>query len=143
MVATQGLGKQLVLQDEKLDCQDVQVPLTPEVRPTLQTVKIKCVHGDVITYPSATVDLKIDGWERKITVAFIPDVPVDVVLAWSDHSLTVEVNHLVTTRAQRRWQLQEMMQGEVEATLSNSVQVTEDLEVEGKGEAIHSWLEGL
>ena len=85
------------------------------MRPTLQTVKIKCVHGDVITYLSATVDLKIDGWEMKITVALIPDVPVDVVLAWSDHSLTVEVNHLVTTRAQRRWQLQEMMQGEVEA----------------------------
>ena len=84
-------------------------------------------------YPSATVDLKIDSWERKITVALVPDVPVDVVLAWSDHSPTAEANSLVTTRAKRRWKLQEITQGEVEATPSYSVQVTEDREVEGEG----------
>ena len=48
---------------------------------TQQTVKVQCVHGDAIAYPSA---LTIDGWEREITVALVPDVSVDV-LAWSDH----------------------------------------------------------
>ena len=74
MVATQGLGKQLILRDGKLDGRDVQVLLdtgskisfarTSLVDPskcTLQTVKVKGVHGDITAYPSATVDLKIDG----------------------------------------------------------------------------------
>ena len=147
MVATQGLGKQLVLRDGKLDGRDVQVlldtgsetsiaraSLVDPSKCTQQTVKVKCVHGDIIAYPSATVDLKIDGWEREITVALVSDVPVDVVLAWSDHYPTAEFKSLVTTRAQRRRQLQEMEQGEVEATPStNSLQDTEDLEVEAEG----------
>ena len=147
MVATQGLLKQLVLRDGKLDGRDVQVlldtgsktsiaraSLVDPSKCTQQTVKVKCVHGDIIAYPSATVDLKIDGWEREITVALVPDVPVDVVLAWSDHYPTAEFKSLVTTRAQRRRQLQEMEQGEVEVTpSSNSLQDTEDLEVEAEG----------
>ena len=36
------------------------------------------MHGDVIAYPSAIVDLKIDVWEREVTIVLVPDVPVDV-----------------------------------------------------------------
>jgi len=62
------------------------------------------MHGDVIAYPSAIVDLKLDGWEGSIRVALVPNVPVDVVLAWDDHP-TAELNSLmVTTRAHRRQQ---------------------------------------
>lgn len=64
-------------------------------------MKVECVHGN---------DLKIDGWEREITVAPVPDVAIDVVLAWS-----AQQQSLVTTRAQRRRQLQETVQDEVEA----------------------------
>ena len=141
MVATQGLGKHAVCATEWKTgwsrCTGassiVKASLVDTSKCTQQTVKVKCVHGDVITYPSATVYLKINVWERKITVALVPDVPVDVVLAWSDHSPTAEVKNLVTTSTQRSRQLQEMTQGEVEATPSNSVQLTEDLDVEGEG----------
>lgn len=68
---------------------------------TQQSVKVKCVRGDVITYPY--------------------------------HCSTVEVKSLFTSRAQRRQQLQETVQGEVKASPSNSVQDTEDLEVEVEG----------
>ena len=113
MVATQGLGEQLVLRDGKLDGQGVQVLL--DTRSGTSTAKASLMAG------------------RGRSVALVPDVPVVVILASSDHSPTAEVNSLVTTRAQRRWQLQEMTKGEVEATPSNSVQVTEDLEVEEEG----------
>ena len=119
MVVTQGLGKRLVLRDGKLDGKHVQVlldtgsktsiaraSLVDPSKCTQQTVKVKCVHGDIIAYPPATVDLKIDGSEREITVALVPDVPVDVVLAWSDHCPTAEFKSLVTTRAQRRSRVQ-------------------------------------
>ena len=61
-------------------------------------------------------------------------MPVDVILAWSDHCPTAELKSLVATRAHKRRQLQEMEQGEVEAiSSSNSLQVTEDLEAEVEG----------
>ena len=155
MVAMQGPSKQLMLRDGKLNGRDVQVlldtgsetsigraSLVDPTKCTQQTVKVKRVHGDVIAYPSAIVDLRIDGWEREITVALVPDVPVDVVLAWSDHCPTMELS-LVTTRAQKRRQMQEMERGEVEATPSNFLQVGKDLDVEGERKTIHSWLEDL
>lgn len=62
-----------MLQDGKLDGRDVQVLLdtgseTSIARADLidpskghqQPAKVKFVHGDVITYPSAIVDLKVD-----------------------------------------------------------------------------------
>ena len=53
------------------------------------------MHGDVISYPSALVDLKIESWHKEPTVALVPDVPVDVLL---DYSSMAEWS-LVTTRA--------------------------------------------
>ena len=80
MVATQGLSKQLELLDGKLNGKDVQVlldtgsetsiakaSLVDPNKCTRQTVKVQCVHGDVIAYPSALVDLKIDGWGSEET----------------------------------------------------------------------------
>ena len=74
MVAMQGLSKQLKLQDGKLNGKDVQVlldtgsetsiaraSLVDPTKCTQQTVKVQYVQGDVIAYPSALVDLKIDG----------------------------------------------------------------------------------
>ena len=144
MVATQGRGKQLMLREGKLDGKAVQVLLdtgsetsiarTNLVDPTKCTqemVGVKCVHGNVVAYPTATVDLEMDGWEKEITVALVPEVPVDVVMAWDDHDCPrAESKSLVTTRAQKRQQLQEKQGDEAEATPSDSLQVSEDLEVE-------------
>ena len=82
----------MVLREGQLDGKDVQVLLhtgseTSIARASLvdpakcsqQTVKVKCVHGDVIAYPSAIVDLKLDGWEGSIRVALVPNVPVEHV----------------------------------------------------------------
>ena len=69
-----GSSKQLVLHDGKLNGRDVQVLLNMESKTSIaraslvdttkciqQTVMVQCVHGDAIAYPSALVDLKIDG----------------------------------------------------------------------------------
>ena len=78
MVAMQSPSKPLVLRDGKLDGREVQVLLdtgseTSIARASLvdptkctQVIKVQCVHGDVIAYPSAQVDIEIDGWEREI-----------------------------------------------------------------------------
>lgn len=118
MVATQSLqngklyGKDVqVLLDSGSETSVATASLVDLTKCTQQMVKVNCVHGDVITYPSALVDLKIDGWEREITVALVPDVPVDVVLAWNDHHCpTVELKNIVATRAQRKRRLQEKEQ---------------------------------
>ena len=113
-----------MLQDGKLDERDVQVLLetgseTSIARASLvdpttcNSTKWSRYNGDVIANPSAQVDVEINGWEREITVVLIPEVLVDVVLAWSDCCPTTELS-LVTTRAQKR-RLQEMEQGEAEA----------------------------
>ena len=149
MVATQDLRKQLTLHNGLLDGQAVQVLLdtgsetsiarTSLVDPTKhskQMVKVKCVHGDIFSYPSAMVDLRMnDGWEGKIRVALVPDVPIDVVIAWGDLGPATELNSLDTTRAQRRQQLQEKERAdEVEATPNSSpFQFAKDPGVEGEG----------
>ena len=84
-----------------------------------ETVRVQCIHSDEISYPSAIVNLNLDGWERSIKVALVPNVPVDVVLRHDDPSTVTQKSLMVTTRAQERQQLQEeqMKQtlGEVEA----------------------------
>ena len=74
-----------VLLDTGSETSIVRASLVDPNKCTQQMVKVQCVHGDVIAYPSAIVDVEIAGWERQNTVAMIPEVPVDVVLAWSDH----------------------------------------------------------
>ena len=114
MVAMQGPSKLLVLQDGKLDGRDVQVQLDMGSETSIARASLvdptKCTQhngkGTMCAWecnclPLPQVDLEIDGWEREITVALIPEVPIDVVLAWSDHCPIKKLS-LVTTRAQKR-----------------------------------------
>ena len=68
-------------------------------------------------------------------MALVPNVPVDVVLAWDDHP-TAELNSLmVTTRVQRRQQqqLHDKKGKEAEAAPNGLAQLVEDPEVEKEG----------
>ncbi len=84
---------------------------------TGETSRVCCVHGDEKTYPLALVTVELEGWERVLEVALVPDVPVDVILGIGDsHPLdklesnpsparTTEARSLaVVTRARARHQ---------------------------------------
>ena len=46
---------------------------------------IQCVHGDQLTYPTAVVLLKIDGWSKVLKVALVPQMPVDMIVGAGDY----------------------------------------------------------
>ena len=135
-MTTRYLGHPLALRKGQLDGKDVQILLdtgsevsiarASRVDPdkwSQETVRVQCIHGHEISYPSAIVNLNLDGWERSIKVALVPNVPVDVVLRRDDPStVTQKKSLMVTTRARERRQLQEeqmkKMLGEVEVDLA-------------------------
>jgi len=45
-----------------------------------ELVRVQCVHGNEILYPSTQVRLETDEWGRTMKLALIPEVPVDVLL---------------------------------------------------------------
>ena len=49
-----------------------------------ELVRVQCVHGNEILYPSAQVRLETDGGGRTMKVALIPEVPVDILLGVRD-----------------------------------------------------------
>ncbi len=67
-------------------------------------MEVCCVHRDEITYPSAEVNLELEGRKKTARVALIPNVPVEVVLGLADHPPTRQGGEslMVLTRAQRR-----------------------------------------
>lgn len=44
------------------------------------TVMIRCVHGDVKTYPIGETTMEVKGKKAHIKVGFAPTLPYDVVL---------------------------------------------------------------
>ena len=40
-------------------------------------VELRCVHGDVSSYPVADVMCEQGGWRKEVTVAVVPGLPVD------------------------------------------------------------------
>lgn len=43
-------------------------------------VPVLCVHGDIVKYPTAEVDLHFDGVRRRVKVVVAPSLPVPVLL---------------------------------------------------------------
>lgn len=73
------------------------------------TSKVLCVHGDQESYPSATVDIEMDGAVKTLTVTLAPELPsgLDVLIGrdilLEDKELkTGEQSLAVVTRAQER-----------------------------------------
>ena len=66
----------------------------------------------------------------------VPDVPVDVILACGDYCSTAEVNSLVITKAQRRQQLQEAVQGEQHPATLCKLLWNLEVELEGVDETL-------
>jgi len=63
--------------------------------------KILCVHGDMVSYPTAEVKLQLGRWSWVAKVVVAPDIPVPVLLGTDIYELKPV---LVTTRAQARSQ---------------------------------------
>lgn len=55
----------------KRDLHIVRANLVDPTKHTQQTVEVKCVHSNIIAYPTATIDLEIDCWQRRIVVALV------------------------------------------------------------------------
>ena len=80
-----------------------------------ETINVICVHGDSVDYPTAEVDLEMDGWAKKTKVALVPEVPVDVLIGIKDFDLSEEMstqpdcahNLAVMTRSQTRKEAEE------------------------------------
>lgn len=56
------------------------------------TAELECAHGDSISYPTAQVTLKIDGWSKELSVAVVPKLPVDVLISWRDYTSADETS---------------------------------------------------
>jgi len=63
--------------------------------------KILCVHGDMVSYPTAEVKLQLGRWSRVAKVVVAPGIPVPVLLGTDIYELKPV---LATTRAQARSQ---------------------------------------
>ena len=61
--------------------------------------KILCVHGDMVSYPTAKVNLKLGQWSQVAKVVVAPGIPVPVLLGTDIYELKPV---MVTTRAQAR-----------------------------------------
>ncbi len=83
--------------------------LHPSKVDNTRTVPVLCVHGDQVAYPTAEVELCLDGLAKEATVVVTPNLPVPVLLGRDifDASSSKELpqaNLMVQTRAQRRQQ---------------------------------------
>ena len=73
------------------------------------SIRLRCAHGDVVTYPLASVKLEIDGMSLPVTTAVANKLPVSVLLGTNVPELqklitqsVVQPNALVMTRAQAK-----------------------------------------
>jgi len=67
-----------------------------------QTVKILCVHGDMVCYPTARVKLQLGQWSQIAIVVVAPGIPVPVLLGTDIYDLNPNQPVLVTTRSQAK-----------------------------------------
>ena len=57
-----------------------------------ETINFICVHGYSVDYPTAEVDLEMDGWAKKTKLALVPEVPVDVLTGIREFDLSQEMS---------------------------------------------------
>jgi hypothetical protein len=103
-----------------------------------ETVRVRCIHGDDISYPSAIVNLNLDGWERSIKVALAPHTPVDVVLRHDDPSTMARKSLMATTRAQERRQLQEEQREKTNDEVEANPMSADTLSADGQQPCVQS-----
>ena len=100
-----------VVLDTGCACTMVRQDLVPKKRLVAgATVHLRCAHGDVVTYPLATVKLEIEGVVLAVTAAVADKLPVSVLLGTDVPELGKLMNQppqeqpdaLVVTRAQAK-----------------------------------------
>ena len=100
-----------VVLDTGCACTMVRQDLVPKERLVAgATVRLRCAHGDVVTYPLATVKLDIEGVVLPATAAVAEKLPISVLLGTDVPELGKLLNQppqeqpdaLVVTRAQAK-----------------------------------------
>ena len=98
-----------VVLDTGCACTIVRRDLVPEEKFVAgATIRLRCAHGDVVTYPLAAVRLEIDGLSLPVTAAVAERLPVSVLLGTDVPELEKLIGQhpqpqseaLVVTRAQ-------------------------------------------
>ena len=80
-----GVVEGIVVDDVVLDtgcaCTMVRQDLVPKERLVAgASIRLSCAHGDVVTYPLASVKIEIDGMSLPVTAAVANKLPVSVLL---------------------------------------------------------------
>ena len=100
-----------VVLDTGCACTMVRQDLVPKERLVAgATIRLRCAHGDVVTYPLATVKLDIEGVVLPATAAVAEKLPISVLLGTDVPELGKLLNQppqeqpdaLVVTRAQAK-----------------------------------------
>ena len=100
--------------------------IKPDKLEYCNTEKILCVHGDMVCYPTAEVNLRLGQWSQ---VAKVVVAPVPVLLGTDIYRLTTNKPVMVTTRAQakRKDSASENRQLVIEQTTQNPKENTESI----------------
>lgn len=48
------------------------------------TIRLRCAHGDTVTYPLAAVRLKIDGISVPVTAAVAKRLPASILMSYTN-----------------------------------------------------------
>ena len=98
LIACTNPGEKLALREGYVEGKPVQILMDSSSKITVvkaslidpkrwnweELVRVQCVHGSEILYPSAQTRLETDGWGRTMKVALIPEVPIDILLGVRD-----------------------------------------------------------
>ena len=106
--------------------------IKPDKLDYCNTEKILCVHGDMVCYPTAEVNLRLGQWSQIAKVVVAPGIAVPVLLGTDIYRLTTGKPVMVTTRAQakRKDSASENRQLVIEQATQNPKENTENVQVD-------------
>ena len=74
-------------------------------------ISVRCVHGGLAYYPTAVVEVRIDGVLKPARVTMIPEMPTDLLTGVNDFSSgnvpTSDSHNVMVTRQQKHQQAAE------------------------------------
>ena len=76
----EGVRVEGIILDTGCDQILVRKGLVPKGKLLLETVELRCVHGDNVSYPLAMVDMDLDGKKFQVKAGVADDLPVPMLM---------------------------------------------------------------
>ena len=67
-----------------------------------ETIRLRCTHGDVVTYPLTDLELEVGGVTMKVTAAVVDKLPVSVLLGTDVPQLEILLAGELTQEPERQ-----------------------------------------